>query len=58
MSDAKALRAVQLLKQYCAERGCDDCVFQSSYGMCRLQCVKTPESYPVDGLKPREKPNQ
>lgn len=51
MSDAKALRCAELLRQYCAERGCSECIFRTGYGFCILQSVKNPESWRLDEVK-------
>ncbi|MBR3630604.1 MAG: hypothetical protein IKN55_09085 [Oscillospiraceae bacterium] len=51
MSDTKAIRAAELLRQYCAERGCSECKFRTGYGFCRLQATKNPESWQLDDLR-------
>ncbi len=53
MSDEKAVRAADLLRQYCAERGCSECVFRSGYGFCILQTTKNPEAWQLDRLAER-----
>ena len=50
MSDSKAVRAAENLRQYCAERGCSECKFQTEYGFCALQTSKNPESWQLDEL--------
>lgn len=54
MSDAKAVRASENLRQYCAERGCSECIFRTEYGFCVLQTSKSPESWQLDGLQDRQ----
>lgn len=54
MTDSKAIRAADLLRQYCGERGCDECVFKAAAGFCVIQAAKLPEDFKLDGLKPRE----
>lgn len=51
MRDEKAIRAAELLKQYCNERGCSECVFNTCAGFCLLQAAKLPENYQLDGLR-------
>ena len=47
MRDDKAIRAAELLRQYCSERGCADCVFWLQSGrFCTLMSVKVPASFP------------
>lgn len=47
MRDEKAVRAAELLRQYCSERGCVDCVFWLKSGrFCTLMSVKVPASFP------------
>jgi hypothetical protein len=58
MTDCKAIRAADLLRQYCAERGCDECVFKSGAGFCVLQSAKLPEDFKLDGLRPQESPQR
>ena len=55
MSDAKALRFAQLLKQYCNERPCRDgvCVFrQKLSGICQLTDGRLPEDWQLDHIRP------
>ena len=54
MSDAKALKAAQNLKQYCGERGCDPevCTFKTKTGICVLQAARLPEDYQLDHIRP------
>lgn len=51
MRDEKALRYARLLRQYCAERGCSECIFRTGYGYCTLQATKNPESWQLDEVK-------
>jgi hypothetical protein len=51
MTNEKALRAAELLRQYCAERGCSECVFEAPAGFCVLQAVKLPECWKPDELR-------
>lgn len=50
----KVLRAVELIRRYCGERGCSDCAFQSDAGFCRIQSAKTPENFAFDDLHGKE----
>jgi hypothetical protein len=60
ISDEKALRAAELIKRYCGERGCDDgeCAFRLRCGVCIIQATRLPEDWKLDGLKPRETSQQ
>lgn len=51
MSDTKAIRCAELLRQYCADRGCSECIFRTGYGYCTLQAAKNPESWQLDDLR-------
>lgn len=54
MSDAKALKAAQNLKQYCEERQCRDgvCVFrQKLSGICPLTDGRLPEDWQIDHVR-------
>ena len=57
ISDAKAIRAADLVRQYCGERGCDDgdCVFRLRCGVCLLQATRLPEDWKLDGLTAKDK---
>lgn len=57
ISDAKAIRAADLVRQYCGERGCDDgdCVFRLRCGVCLLQATRLPEDWKLDGLAANDK---
>ena len=57
ISDAKAIRAADLVRQYCGERGCDDgdCVFRLRCGVCLLQATRLPEDWKLDGLAAKDK---
>ena len=47
MRDEKAVRAADLLRRYCDERGCADCVFWLKSGrFCTLMAVRTPAAFP------------
>lgn len=52
ISDEKALRAAELIKRYCGERGCDDgeCVFKLLCGVCIIQATRLPEDWKLDWL--------
>lgn len=52
MTDCKAIRAAELIKRYCGERGCDDgeCVFKLLCGVCIIQVTRLPEDWKLDGL--------
>lgn len=53
ISDDKALRAAELIKRYCGERGCDngECAFrQKKSGICPLTDGRLPEDWKLDGL--------
>lgn len=57
ISDAKAIRAAMLLKQYCGERPCRDgvCAFrQELSGICPMADVRLPEDWKLDGLSVRK----
>lgn len=56
ISDAKAIRAADLVRQYCGERGCDDgeCAFRLRCGVCLLQATRLPEDWKLDGLSVRK----
>jgi len=58
MSDTKAVRAAELLRQYCAERGCDGCVFRAQHGFCILQSAKLPEDWKLEGLGREEQTDE
>lgn len=53
ISDEKALRAAELIKRYCGERGCDDgeCAFRLRCGVCIIQATRLPEDWKLDGLR-------
>lgn len=57
ISDAKAIRAAELIKQYCGERGCDDgeCAFRLRCGVCIIQATRLPEDWNLDGLAAKDK---
>ena len=57
IADAKAIRAADLVRQYCGERGCDDgdCVFRLRCGVCLLQATRLPEDWKLDGLAAKDK---
>ena len=57
ISDAKAIRAADLVRQYCGERGFDDgdCVFRLRCGVCLLQATRLPEDWKLDGLAAKDK---
>ena len=57
ISDAKAIRAADLVRKYCGERGCDDgdCVFRLRCGVCLLQATRLPEDWKLDGLAAKDK---
>lgn len=57
ISDAKVIRAAELIKRYCGERGCDDgdCVFRLRCGVCLLQATRLPEDWKLDGLAAKDK---
>ena len=58
MTDAKALRASELLQRYCAERGCVDCIFRLlESGFCAIGAVHHPALIPVEELRKQVKPN-
>lgn len=57
ISDAKAIRAAELIKRYCNERPCEDgvCAFrQKKSGICPLAEVRLPEDWKLDGLSVRK----
>lgn len=55
ISDAKVIRAADLVRQYCGERGCDDgCVFRLRCAVCLLQATRLPEDWKLDGLSVRK----
>ena len=56
MSDEKALRYANGIRQYCKERPCQkgECVFMLKLsGICPLKEGRLPEYWNLDGLKPR-----
>ena len=57
ISDAKAIRAADLVRQYCGERGCDDgeCAFRLRCGVCIIQATRLPEDWKLDGLAAKDK---
>ncbi len=54
MRDEKALRAAELLRQYCNERCCENCVFRRKNGYCAVGSAHHPGVLNLDGLKPRK----
>lgn len=46
MTDTKAIRAAALIKSYCQERCCDNCIFQNDSGCCVLMQVRNPSYFP------------
>jgi|GEM_PF-2331255 len=49
MSDDKALRFARLLRQYCGERGCIDCIFwQESCLCCGLAFSRSPQHWQLN----------
>ena len=58
MSDEKALKAAELLRQHCRERCCDDCAFWGkNFPQCRLTGVRSPGHYPTEEIR-RERRNE
>lgn len=51
MTDKKAIRAAELIRQYCAERGCSQCVFESKAKFCLLQGSRIPGKFPVEEIR-------
>ena len=54
MSDSKAVRAAEYLKQYCGERGCDPefCAFcEKKSKICILQSSRLPENYNLESIQ-------
>ena len=48
VSDAKAIKAAELIRKYCSERGCNAecCFYNRLSATCQLK-VKAPENYPA-----------
>lgn len=44
IKETEAIKAAELLKQFCEERGCTDCIF-SSFGNCILTVSDYYEQY-------------
>lgn len=57
ISNEKALRAEELIKRYCGERGCDDgeCAFRLRCGVCIIQATRLPEDWKLEGLAAKDK---
>ncbi len=54
MSDEKALRAAELLRKYCNERCCGECVFVRKNGYCAIGSAHHPALIVLDDLKPKQ----
>lgn len=50
--DEKAIRAAELVRQYCRERSCYACIFRTVSGVCLIGDTRVPENWQLNGLKP------
>ena len=50
--EAQVLSCAQHIKQYCQERGCCSCIFNSSYGDCLIGTL--PRAWAIDELNKNE----
>lgn len=53
MTDGKAIRAADLLRQYCTERGCRECVFLIGRDICAITSARIPGYICLDMARKR-----